>query len=146
MLGITLLLDGDEDPAMRSGCSVSVRGLTDNLGNQFAVAELLTTKWPLSAFLAEIAVQLETKNIMLDVAWVPRELNTEADAITNGDVAWLTPALEIKKEMQELPFLVLKELLGPGTEFHKNIDATNLEGEEWRAKSNALLKVRHPWD
>ena len=80
---------------MRSGCSVSVGGLTDNLGNQFAVAKLLTTKWPLSAFLAGIGVQLEMKNIMLDVAWVPRELNTEADEITNGDVAWLSPALEI---------------------------------------------------
>ena len=44
LMGIILLLDGDEDPAMRSGCAVSGGGVTDNRGNRFAVAKLLTTK------------------------------------------------------------------------------------------------------
>ena len=58
MLGVMLLLDGDEDPELRSGCAKSVGGLIDNRGNKFAVAKLLTTKWPLSAFVAELAAQL----------------------------------------------------------------------------------------
>ena len=44
LLGTILLLDGDECPELRSGCGVSVGGLTDNRGNMFAVAKLLTTK------------------------------------------------------------------------------------------------------
>ena len=44
--GEALLPDGDEDPEVRSGCSVSVGGRTDNRGNKFTVARLPTTKWP----------------------------------------------------------------------------------------------------
>ena len=67
LLGGILLLDGDECPELRSGCAVSVGGLTDNRGNKFAVAKLLATKWPLSAFVAEMAAQLEHCGILLEV-------------------------------------------------------------------------------
>ena len=32
--------------------------------------------------------------------------------------------------MQELPFMVLKELLAAGADFHKDVKAANLEGED----------------
>ena len=79
-------------------------------------------------------------------SWRPRELITEADAITNGNVAWLTPEKEITKSMQELPFMVLRELLEAGAEVQKDLEATDLEREEGRLASSALLKVRGPWD
>ena len=60
-------------------------GLNDNNGNRLAVAEMLTTKWPFLAFLAEVAAQLEDKDILLDLSLVPCELNAEADAMTNGE-------------------------------------------------------------
>ena len=141
-----LLLDGGEDPAARNGCSVSVGGITDNRGNQFAVAKLLTTKWPLSAFLAEVAVQLESRGMMLEIAWVPRETNSEAGAITNGDVAWLDPANEIRQNLESTRFMVLREVLAIGADFLQGLDATNLEGEDGRLPNRDLLKVRDPWD
>jgi hypothetical protein len=150
LLGIILLLEGDEDQEMRSGCSVSVGGITDNRGNRFAVAKLLTTKWPLAAFVAETAVQLEARGILLDVTWVPRELNTEADAITNSNTGWLKPELEIQVKFEELPFLILRELLSMGDEFQKDLEAvsTNDALVEPPAQKGpaALLKVRDPWD
>ena len=145
LLGIVLLLDGDEDPAARNGCSVSVGGITDNWGNQFAVAKLLTTKWPLSAFLAEVAVQLALRGMMLDISWVPRELNSEADAITNGGVAWLGPANEVRQSLESIRFIVLREVLAIAADFHQDLEATNLEGEDGRLPNKDLLKVREPW-
>lgn len=141
MLGVMLLLDGDEDPELRSGCAISVGGLTDSRGNKFAVAKLLTTKWHVSAFVAELAAQLEARD-----SWVPRELNSEADAITNGEVNWLSAFLQIKTAFEKLPFILLKDLLNAGSEFYKNFEAANVEGAAPSKKAFGLFRVRDPWD
>ena len=146
MLWVMLLLDGDEDPELRNGCARSVGGLTDNRGNKFAVAKLLTTKWPLPAFVAELAAQLEARGILLDVSWVSRELNAEADAITNGEVNWLSASLQIKADIEKLPFKHLKDLLIAGSEFYQNLGVVNVEGAAPSKKALGLLKVRDPWD
>lgn len=140
-----LLLDGDEDPELRNGCAISVGGQTDNRGNKFAVAKLLTTKCPLSAFVAELAAQLEARDILLGVSRVPRELNAEADAITNGEVSWLTASLQIKADVEKLPFILLKGLLNAGSEFYQNLEVVTAEGAAPSKKALGLLKVRDPW-
>lgn len=81
-----LLLDDDHEGGATHTARVSVGGLTDNIGNRFAVARLLTTKWPLDVFVSELATQLEVRNLLLQLSWVPRDQNAEADAITNGVV------------------------------------------------------------
>ena len=145
-MGIMLLLDGDEDPELRCTANISVGGLTDNSGNRFAVARLLTTKWPLAAFVAELSVQLEDRGILFEMAWVPREQNAEADAITNGVTDWLRKSNRIGTNMDELPFKVLPDLLEKGGRFYAGQDVVNIEVEADRAPSSALLKVRDPWD
>ena len=111
LMGIMLLLDGDEEPEVRCTARVSVGGLIDNAGNKFAVARLLTTKWPLAAFVAELAVQLEHRGILFEMSWVPREQNAEADAITNGHTDWLNAANRLGTQLDRLPFVVLGALL-----------------------------------
>ena len=90
----------------------------DNAGNKFAVARLLTTKWPLAAFVAELAVQLEQRGILFEMSWVPCEQNAEADAITNGSFEWLDKFNRIGTDMQSLPFIVLHDLLAKGAKFY----------------------------
>ena len=63
LLGVMLLLDDDHEGGATHTARISVGGLTDNIGNRFAVARLLTTKWPLAAFVSELATQLEDKNL-----------------------------------------------------------------------------------
>ncbi len=96
-------------------------GLTDNSGNRFAVARMMSTKWPLSAFVSEMAVQLEERGLLFELQWIPREQNTEADAITNGDFTWLNPLRRLDANLDSLPFIV-KE----GAVFYKNIDTVNV--------------------
>ena len=60
-------------------------GETNNLGNAFVVARMLTTRFPLSALLMEIALQLRARGLALDLKWILRAQNMEADAITNAD-------------------------------------------------------------
>jgi hypothetical protein len=63
LLGIMLLVDGKDKGShyYKGSLSVGVGGLTDNSGNRYAVARMLSTKWPLVAFMAELSAQLEAR-------------------------------------------------------------------------------------
>lgn len=111
LASMMLLLDGDGLPELRSYGSIAVRTSTDNEGNKYAIANMLTTIWPLSAFLAELAVQMERDLIILEVNWIPREVNAGADAITNGVTEWLRKQSNVSCGLSELPYLILNELL-----------------------------------
>ena len=99
--------------------------MTDNLGNRIAVTKMLTTKWQLSAVLAEFACQLEERGVVFEMCWVPRGQNAEPGAIANNDTHWLQQENEVKVEMQKLPFIMLEELLELGGKFDENIESVN---------------------
>ena len=44
------------------------------------VAKLLSTKWPLIAMPVKLSAQLEARQILFQMDWVPREQSAEADA------------------------------------------------------------------
>ena len=67
--------------------------------------------------------------MVLDLDWVPRDQNSEADAITNGDVHWLAKENEIEFNLQDLPFEVLPDLLAQGDVFYTDIEAVNAADE-----------------
>ena len=90
-------------------------------------------------------MQLESKGILLEVNWVPREQNAEADAITNGDVSWLNSANKVRIVMSQLPFLILPELLAEGEGFYSGSGTLNL-GAPTAPKDKRSLRVRDPWD
>ena len=123
-----------------------VGGITDNRGNSFALTKLLTTKWPLMAFLAEMAVQLEEKDVAFEMHWVPREQNTEADSITNGDYSWLAAENRIGTSLDKLPFRVLHTLLEGGVAFYESLDTINEEMPAASSSDARTLRVRDPWD
>ena len=74
------------------GVPVQMRGRihcsagTDNKGNSHVVARLLTTRFPLAAFLMELAMHLQMVGANLELYWLPRLQNQEADALTNNDL------------------------------------------------------------
>mgnify|MGYP000382374936 FL=1 len=107
---------------------------------------MMTTKWPLVAFLAELSTQVEQRDMKLEMSWVPREQNAEADAITNGDVGWLCPANRIATVMEDLPFLVLKELLEKGAGFYGKLETVNMTAAADQVKDVRKLSVRDPWN
>jgi hypothetical protein len=63
---------------------IRVTGVTDNQGNSYIVAKLLTTKFPLAPVLMELVKQLASRGLWLHLQWAPREENTAADDLTNG--------------------------------------------------------------
>ena len=146
LLGLMLLVDEVPGGSPFLGGKISVGGNTDNSGNRFAVTKMLTTKWPLLAFLAELSAQLEVRNVLLEVNWVPREENAEADAIKNEDAQWLRKEKRIRKTPGQMPFIVLPELLLRGETFYSGLENINVDcptREEWGLRKP--LRVLDPW-
>ncbi len=134
-------LEPDESKEDDMFGSLSVGGLTDNSGNRFAVARMMSTKWPLSAFVSELAAQLEARGLLFELQWIPREQNAEADAITNGDFTWLNPLRRVEAKLEDLPVIVLPTLLKDGALLYKDIDTLNV-GCPPVAKLKRLLKIK----
>lgn len=58
---------------------------TGNLANTYVLKHFMSCKYPLSIVGMEPASQLHRLGLELDLNWVPRGQNTEADALTNGE-------------------------------------------------------------
>ena len=100
---------GEERPTGAAGGAV-LQGVTDNLGNTFAVARLTTSKFPLVVILAELSAQLRRRLVELSLGWVPRGQNEEADALANEEFAGFDPALRLDATCARWNFLCMPEL------------------------------------
>ena len=123
-------------------------GSTDNQGNSWLLSRLMTSKFPLLVVLGELAVQLRCRNLHLDLDWVPRDQNTEADALTNGDFGGFAPERRVEIDPARLDFKILPELLKAADDLFENIAARRNggrqkdQGARWRKPK---LRERDPW-
>ena len=119
-----------------------IGGGTDNLGNTFVVAKMMTTKMPLAAVLMQLAVMLSDRRLWLEAAWVPREQNKEADALTNNCYEGFDPALRIPLVWADFPTGVMQMLLDQGLAFEKELDLRRAQKRVDKPISRSAKKMR----
>ena len=68
---------------------------TDNRGNGSALNKLMSTRYPASALLMELASHMKHEKMKASVSWAPREVNREADRLANGDTTGFDPNLRL---------------------------------------------------
>ena len=138
---------------------VTISGTTDNRGNSFAVARLLTTKFPLIAFLMALSALLARKGWLLDLSWVPRGQNCEADELSNGIFRRFDPAKRIEVDLERLQFILLDKVLTMGESLFQLVEEAKaerkrqvLQGEiparptkEAKVSRDMKLRVTDPW-
>ena len=88
-----------------------ITGSTGNRGNSYAVTKMMSTKWPVTALIIELSEELRANCLELHLAWLPRDLNEEADARSNLETSGFDPSLEIKIDTSRLGWRVLDELM-----------------------------------
>eukprot|EP00971_Amphidinium_carterae_P166072 3291681-Amphidinium_carterae.1 len=91
--------------------------------NAYLLDKLLTTKFPSFLVLLEVAEQLEVRDISLNLAWVPREENTEADALTNEDFSSFEEHNRVEVDLGRLPLKVLRDLQHDATSLFEDMRA-----------------------
>ena len=72
---------------------------------------MLTTKWPASLILAELAACLVKLNAEVHVEWRPREDNTWADALSKGDFTGFDPEKRCTFDLDSPDFFSVLPLL-----------------------------------
>ena len=127
-----------------------LQGVTDNLGNTFALTKLMTSKFPLVVILSEVAAQLRARQMSLHLGWAPRDQNEEADVLTNGDFSQFDVSRRIPVDVQTIPWHVLPRMLRMSEDIYgevqrKKIARARSPGEAPAPKRGKNLRQRDPW-
>ena len=85
------------------------------------LCRLMTSKFPMVVVLAELAAQLKKRSLKLDLQWVPRDQNEEADALTNGDFSSFDPGRRINLKVADLKFEVLEDYMGAAAALYQEV-------------------------
>ena len=67
---------------------------TDNRGNGSVLNKFMTTRYPSSTLVMELASEMKKNRVKAQVGWTPSKFNREADALANGDTSQFSPELE----------------------------------------------------
>lgn len=151
LLGVTvaILIFGPEAKWRNGAGRIGVTGFTDNLSNAYLLDRFLTTRFPLSLVLMELAKQLEDFGLDLNLSWVPREQNEEADDFSKGRYEKFETHNRIVIEMENIPFKILRRMLEAAMEFDNEIKERRTS-KETNSAANKIpagqkLRVTQPW-
>jgi hypothetical protein len=115
LLGVILFSDRWQKGS--KGCMIG-QAITDNKGNSFIVAKQMSTKYPITLLLMELTEWLRELDVALDLKWVPRDQNTEADALSNMDLKDFNEELRMQISPKEIQWKILDELLISSAELY----------------------------
>ena len=106
LMALKLWLRGAGDTA-----EVHAEAFTDNKGNAFILRKGLSTKFPVTLLVIEVAETLRRQDAYATLTWVRRDGNELADALTNEDFSSF--AMQYREEVGKEPFqwIVMDELL-----------------------------------
>ena len=114
--------------------TMAMTGLTDNAGNQFALAKLMSSKFPLVVILTELAAQLRARRLELILDWIPRGQNEAADALTNDRLEAFDRTREVQVSVADLPFIVLPAMLQVADHLYASVRARRAAGNTGQAR------------
>ena len=124
--------------------------MTDNQGNPYAVNKLMATSFPLNVVVMQLACMLEASELWLDLTWVPRDLNTQADALTNMSFSQFDLSKRIEVSIGAKDIRVLFDMLEQGKQLFTQLQElkTAQQGKARRWPKTAKSgRFRHtdPW-
>ena len=109
----------------------------------------MSTSFPLGVVAMELSAQLEAREADVELDWAPRDVNQEADDLTNEVFGAFDPALRITTAFEELPWLVLPRLMREGAAFFADMQAARKKrkgGQSWpRRSKQERLRFAEPW-
>ena len=111
----------------------------------------MSSKCPLVVILTELSAQMRERRLELDLEWIPRNQNEEADAITNGKTEIFDPKRRVDVEVSSLKFLVLDKMVAVADHIYSQVKARRAEkpsteaGTEPTPGRKRPLRERDPW-
>ena len=112
------------------------------------MSRLMSSKFPLVVVLAELSAQLKEKGLRLDLRWVPREENEEADELTNKEMGRFNPEKRVKMDVGNLKWICMEEYMAAASALYGEVTDRKRRTEQataGRTKKPRPLKEREPW-
>ncbi len=125
--------------------SVQVPAWTDNQGNSFVLNRLMTSRFPLVCIVMELASILDREDLRLEVSWTPRDMNTEADALSNGVYEGFEDAHRIRADPASMQWEVLDQVMEQGLVFYNQLPAASGGPPPRKRARGERLRFRDPW-
>ncbi len=121
---------------------------TDNLVNSYVLGKFMSTSFPLSVVLMELALQLQLMQLEMELQWIPREQNEEADALTNLEFGSFDPNRRILVQLEKMDFRILPELMQLAAKVDEEIVLKKSSKEKEKPSKtdpSKKLRVSQPW-
>ena len=121
---------------------------TDNLVNSYVLDRFMSTSFPLSVVLMELAMQMQLMQLEMELQWIPREQNVEADALTNLEFEAFDPSKRIAVQLENLDFRILPELMQLAAKVDEEIVLKKSSKEKEKPAKpdpSKKLRVSQPW-
>ncbi|CAE7264418.1 Abcg1 [Symbiodinium natans] len=127
--------------------------LTDSKVSAHVIDKYLSCSFPLSVVLMEVSLQLHQMNTRLMLRWVPREQNTEADALTNENFHGFREENRIDVRFEEIEFLVLSKLMEAAQDVDAEVrlkkskrhQGSSYQDEPGRRRKKGETRWKDPW-
>lgn len=140
-----LFLFGWLDPSSsRKVIPISLTAGTDNQINESLSKKRATTKWPLMLINMQLSRLLSAARLHLNLVWRPRDENSEADALTNGDYDGFDTNDRVEVAYKDLPLELVHELW----KTKQNFEAAKVSGADCKGggrHSNSKKFDKSPW-
>ena len=94
----------------RSTMRARLLAFTDNQGNAFALKKGMSTRYPITLLLMELAEEMRAIDLRLDLIWVKREENEDADSLTNEDFEKFEEEMRVKIDEKQVQWRILDRL------------------------------------
>ena len=107
--------------ASRVSADIVLKAGTDNKAVEALSTKMSSTKIPLLFVMMQLGINLHKHHIRMNLQWRPRELNTEADALTNNHFDLFSVSNRLQVTWRELPTELLLKLVGFNDEFESSI-------------------------
>ena len=120
---------------------------TDNVSNTYVLKKFMSAKFPLSVILLELAAQLKSVGLELDLGWIPRDQNVPADSLTNEIFEGFDESKRIKVRFEDLEWLVMDELMAKAGELDSEVKLakTSKEVKSSGSKDTKAKKGETKW-
>ena len=101
----------------------------------------------------EISAHMQQEDQELDLNWVPREQNCEADELSNMDTKRFREENKVECDLDRLQFIILPELLDEGERLYQLVEKVkaaapvpmSAPGRKRKRKPETRLRATHPW-
>ena len=113
---VALKLRFGDQPETDDTRVLSVPSITDNRDNGAVLNKLMSTRFPSSAVLMELATYMKARGMRTVVEWAPRECDKEADQLANKCTDMFDPAKRMEVSSWKLSWYILPEAWEAGRE------------------------------